>query len=185
MKCVLKKLTIEQKKNNMRFLRFIDRKFTFYDQKSYVISFLFFGAPIGYLFVQGIDVLVQGWEKYNFSAYNLLGNIITNLVILSPLIINYIRHTRKYNKIYKKIIENPNHKYKVKALYDYKNFIKDNVYDIEEEHIFMNFDKIGVLYIINNNNQYLPLKNIINKFELDDIKEDRLRKLKKLKKIWI
>jgi hypothetical protein len=167
----------------MKLLNYIDKKFTLQDQLVYIISFLFIGMPLGYLFSQGINILIYGWEKYHFNKYNLLGNITTNLLILTPLIINYIRHIKKYNKICKKILENYNHKYKIKALYDYKNFIKNDLYDIDTDYVFRNGDKKFEFFIMQNHNIY-NMRNIINKFELDDIKEDRLRKLKKLKRIW-
>lgn len=170
----------------MRLLRYIDRKFTLYDQTAYMVSFIFFGMPIGYIFSQIVSILIHSWDKYHFSVYNLLGNMITNLVILTPIIINYIRHSRKYNKIYNKVTEKTNNnkvKVKVKALYDYSSFIKGQSYEVVDEYFIMNNDKKAMLFIIDNQRTF-PMKNIINKFELDDIKEDRMRKLKKLKKLW-
>lgn len=167
----------------MRLLKYIDRKFTLYDQKTYMVSFVVFGMPLGYLFSQGVNVYMKGWSEYHFSIYNLIGNLITNLVILTPIIYNYIRHTKKYNKIFIKMRDNTNTKYKVKALYNYDVFTEGISYEISTESVFMNFDKHEFLYVLDNHMTY-PLKNIINKFELDDIKEDRMRKLKKLKRIW-
>ena len=40
-----------------------------------------------------------------------------------------------------------------------------------------------IIVFDSNDNAYL-LKNIINKFELNDIKEERLKKLKRLNKLW-
>lgn len=168
----------------MRFLRYIDSKFTLYDQKAYIISFIFFGVPLGYSFVQIMTILISGWEKYHFSMYNLIGNLTTNFLILSPFLINYIRHTKRFKKIYKKVIENSKNVYRVKALFTYSPFIKGSYYEICKDSYIMNFDKKNIIFIIDDNKKQYPIKNIINKFELDDIKEDRLRKLKKLKRIW-
>lgn len=160
----------------MSLLRFIDRKFSSQEQLDYLKGYLFFGAPLGFIVVEGFKYFFM--SNYNFSIFNLIGTIITDFLVASPLIINYFKHKNKYNKIVKKIKDNPKLN-KVKAILDYKNFIKGEVYelDIYDQYIFVfckNNCHIG---------QY-RLKNCINKFELDDIKEERLNKLKKLNKLW-
>lgn len=160
----------------MSLLKFIDRKFSSEEQLDYLKGYLFIGAPLGYIIVEGFKYFFI--SSYYFSIINLIATIIIDLTIASPLIINYFKHKNKYNKIIKKIKDNPKLN-KVKAIFDYKDFIKGEVYDLD---IYNQF-----IFVFCKNNYHIGqyrLKNSINKFDLDDIKEERLNKLKKLNKLW-
>jgi len=80
----------------MRFLNWIDKKFTYREQKRYLISFLCFGVPFGYIFAQTIGIFVKGWSEYHFSIWNLFFTIIFDLLLVSPLIINCIKPKVRY-----------------------------------------------------------------------------------------
>jgi len=185
----------------MRLLRYLDKKYTLTEYKRFIITFFCFGAPFGYVFAQVTGILVISWEKYNFSFFNLFFTGFCDVLICSPVIINYIRHTIRYNKIIKRLdhIKPDNRsdekKFSVKALYDFKNYKKGESYTINISDLYhtklipakwkqLNPFKIfdNFIYIENSTNIHF-LGEIINKFELNDIKEDRRKKLKKLQKI--
>jgi len=168
----------------MNILKYIDRKITFIDQIRYLKSYLFFGAPLGYICVEFTKYLCLSNYKFNFGQ--LIISIIVNLLIASPLIINYYKHTKKYNKISKKIQENEKNEKitKCKALFDYKSFIKGEHYEIDGVFNWTFLPEKDLAYVLDNNERRYILKNVINKFDLDDIKEERLKKLKKLNKLW-
>lgn len=163
----------------MGLLKFIDKKTTFQQQKNFLKSFFFIGIPVGFLFGQSLNILLFGWAKYNFNIYVLMIHVLTCLIIMSPLIINYF----KYTKMYKLIMEKHNKKtltYKVKSkmnfrIYDRSVFNKDKIYDIKI------FDK--EILIIDNDQwrSTYDFIDFINKFEIvNSIKEDRKKKLEKL-----
>jgi len=177
----------------MVLLKFLDSKFSFDRQRSFLNSFIFFGMPIGYLIVQGITIWSKGWDKYNFNIGNLFFSIIINLLIVSPLIVNYIIQRKKYNLIIKKF-QNKTLSFKVKAIMNYSislnssNFVKGEIYDIQILNLLNPTWFRNKCYImIINNNQWRSTNNfydIINKFELvDTLKEERKNKLEKLQKI--
>ena len=151
--------------------KFIDKYQTYNDQVSYLKSMTYFGFPFGYIISKIFAIAIIGWEKWHFSFSDLF--IVFYLLILSPLIYNYFKHKKRYDNLIKKVNLNTNKDYTVKALYNYKHFIKGKSYKIRFDQFDNNF------YI-----EYYPLKNLINKFDLDDIKEERLKKLKKLKRFW-
>jgi len=157
----------------MKLLNFIDKKINFNIQKVILSSFL--GGVIGSLTFEIVRILfVKG---YDFNIYRTISFLIFYLLIYSPFIVNYIRLTKRYNKIYKLYQENP--KINVKAKFDYKSILKNQSYEI------VAYEKSGrlsgKLYLYLHDKHLFNLKNVINKFELDDIKEERFRKLKKLK----
>lgn len=174
----------------MGILKIIDKKTTFQQQKNFLKSFFYIGMPVGYLFGQGLNILLFDWAKYNFNIYVLINHIITCLIIISPLIINYF----KYTKMYKLIIEKHNKKtltYKVKSkidfrIYDRSIFTKDKIYDIQIIEKSVPVSKIRnyhKLILLIDNDQWKSTYNFIdfiNKFEIVDIKEERKKKLEKL-----
>lgn len=181
----------------MNLLTYIDKKLTFIEQISYLKSYLFFGAPLGYIFG---EVLKYFLLTYKFSISQLFFTILLNLLIASPLIINYYKHMKKYNRLIKKIRENSKLD-KVKAIMNYEGFIKGESYNftcLEQAKltpsqwssiisIFISsssFLEKNLIVILGINNKPHILKSIINKFDLDDIKEERLKKLKRLSKLW-
>jgi hypothetical protein len=168
----------------MKLLNLIDKWWTFDSQKNYLFSFLFIGLPFGYFFTQGLLIVLKGWYKYHFDIFNMLFLILFDCLIVSPIIINYFRHKNKYNdilkKLYSKHLEEKN-TVKVKAKFNYESFIKGQSYYLELANYDLLIDNI---YIIDEKNYYHSLKRLINKFELDDIKEQRKLKLEKLKKLW-
>jgi len=170
----------------MRFLRYVDRKLTAESQKQQIKLFLFFGYPIGYLCVEIIKIIIFGWAKYNFSISNCIFTFILDVIIALPLIINYFLHKRKYKQIINKIKDKSD--FNVKALFDFQDFKKGQSYPCYFDEI-LNKGKYSFTYYVcikhNTNGWYyweIELKNVINKFELDDIKDDRLKKLKKINK---
>lgn len=162
----------------MSLLKFIDRKLAFKEQINYVKSYLFFGAPLGYIFYESLKYFFD--PKYTFSFGNLIVTIIVDLLFASPLLINYYKHTKKYNRMHKKIQENP--KKRVKAIFNYREFIKGESYEIQCDILMNNNENEYVLD--KNGYNWCFLKDNINKFDLDDIKEERLKKLKRLSKLW-
>ena len=165
----------------MKFFNLIDKWWTFGTQKSYLFSFFFIGLPFGYCFSQGILIVSKGWDKYNFNIFNMLFLILFDCLIVSPLIINYFRHKNKYKDILKKMYSYhlKENTVKVKAKFNYKSFIKGQSYYLE-----LTDSLKDIIYIIDEKNYYHSLKELINKFELDDIKTQRKLKLQKLKKLW-
>lgn len=154
--------------------KFIDKYQTYNDQVSYLKSMTYFGFPFGYIISKIFAIAIIGWEKWHFSFSDLFIVFFVDLIILLPLIYNYFKHKKRYNNIVEKIQLEPNKEYTVKALYNYKNFFKN-------EHYKLSIYEFNEIYI---GSTFYTLKDLINKFELDDIKEERLRKLKKLKKLW-
>ena len=186
----------------MRLLNYFDKRYTLTEQKRFISSFLLFGMPIGYTFSQLIGILLISWDKYHFSYFNLFFTFIFDLLFCSPLIINYIRHIRRYNKIIKRLnylkpIESESkNKFSVKALYDYRKFKKGesyfiNIFDLYKTKLIapkwkqLRFAKMSDNFIyIENEYDIHFLGEVINKFELNDIKEERRKKLEKLKRRW-
>lgn len=187
----------------MSLLTYMNRKMTAGSQSSYIHGYLLVGIPVGYGSTEILKMtVIYGWEKYNFSVGNLMSSLIFNGLIALPFIINYIRNRKKYKSILKKIEDKSIKSYKVKAVFDYDNFEKGKLYTFQvleddTELTISNWKKItnnfvkmfpkkdrNILLVSDDQNSIHLLKNIINKFELDDIKEERMRKLKKLKKRW-
>jgi len=163
----------------MKFLRYIDKKITFASQKRWLMSYLFIGIPISYLFTQTLMIVSLGWSEYKlqFDIVNPFIVLFFNLLIISPFIINYFIHTKKYNNLKKHF--GTDKEVKVKSLFDFDTFVKGESYIIYSDSFMFNsgMDKRTILLVSN-----YTLKNIVNRFELDDIKEQRLKKLKKLKR---
>lgn len=168
----------------MMFLRYIDKKMTADKQKFQIKSFLFVGFPIGYSIVEILKLIVFGWAKYHFSISNCIFTFIFDVVLISPLIINYFLHKRKYKQFLNKIKDKK--EFKVRALFDYRNFVKGQSYTCFFDQIFgkekFTYFICNRPFITNHDYSEIELKDNINKFELDDIKEDRLKKLNKLNK---
>lgn len=192
----------------MGLLKIIDKKFDFSTQRRYLISFLFFGVPVGYLMGQGISIWTKGWDKYNFSIGSLLFSLSIDLLIMSPLIVNYFIQRKKFNLIIKKFhkticeqsqstrpIGLQTSTLKVKASLPSKEFKEGEVYDIQilshtyavskwyrPNTLFLNSCDILII----NKNKWRSTNNfydIINKFELvDSLKEERKKKLERLQK---
>lgn len=157
----------------MRFLNYIDRKFDYESQKRFTVT-MPIGASFGYLLSEGIKMAID-WQKYKFDVSGFIFIIIFWLLILSPFIINRIKYEAKYKKILEKVISNSNKlNLNVKAKFDYDKFKKGELYKIDVHDTY--------LYILECNDIHY-FKNIINKFEFDDIKEERLKKLKRLKRL--
>lgn len=159
----------------MSILNFVDKHYTYVEQVRYLKSMAFFGFPLGYILPKIYLIIAKGWENWHFSLSDLIVIVIVDLIWMSPFIYNYFKYEKKYLKTIKRISLNSNKEYKVKALFDYKNFIKGQTYKVYFDGVDQDF------YI---DDYYYPLKNLINKFDLDDIKEERLNKLNKLKKLW-
>lgn len=168
----------------MRFFRFLDRKLTARRQKAIITSYLFFGVPVGYIGSQIAKIISLGWDKYQFSLLSMIFLFSFDILIMLPFIINYFRHRKKFNNIIKKI--EPDKELKVKALFDFDDFIKNHVYKIENISFLTNYGlyKNNSYLVVDSKGFHNRLKDIINKFELDDIKEERLKKLRKLKRLW-
>lgn len=169
-------------------LKLLNKFMIFGTQKRYLISFLFFGVPIGYLVGEGIKIWMYSWIKYHFSIESLLFTLFFDLILISPLIINYFIQMKKQKLLIKRYY-NKTLIYKVKAKFDYKEFKKSELYEIHAEDFIVNNDKKIYFFVIPTNNFPHPanmeaLEDIINKFELvDNLKEQRRKKLKKLTKI--
>ena len=164
-------------------LKYLDKKKTTSEQIIELKTFLFFGFPIGYVTVEVIKIIISGWLKYHFSIPNIIFTFIFDLVIFSPFIINYFLHKKRYKDIINKVKNIK--EFKVRALFDYKSFVKGQSYTCYFDEMFHS-NKFKYYVCTNDGkNCYdyeIELKDVINKFELDDIKEDRLKKLKKLNK---
>lgn len=162
----------------MFLLKYIDKKLTYKLIKNYIKSFLFFGAPIGIIIGESIKVIIYGgFSKYveNFNIDVIFFTIFFDILIISPFIINYIKHKKRYKNIIKKINLLKPENLKVRALYNYEHFIKGQTYLLEARYNS---------YIIRSNYELYIFEYCINKFELEDIKEERKKKLKKIKKLF-
>ena len=177
----------------MKFLRYIDKKLTSSKQKEQIIVYLFVGGPIGYIIGDIMKIVVLGWGKYHFSILNFIFTFLVELIITSPLIINYFLHVKKYKQLINKVKSKK--EFNVKSLFDFDDFKKDQYYKCYFTEILNKKGRTIPAYYVCKNSQInnsgffystriyeVDLKETINKFELDDIKEDRLKKLKKLNK---
>lgn len=176
----------------MKFLRYIDKKLTSSKQKEQIIVYLFIGGPIGYIIGDIMKIVFLGWNKYHFSILNFIFTFIVELLITSPLIINYFLHEKKYKQLINKVKNKK--EFNVRALFDFDNFKKDQSYFCYFTEILNKKGKTINIYCVCKNSQNsnksgifystriyeVDLKETINKFELDDIRYDRLKKLKKL-----
>ena len=162
-------------------LNYIDRKFSYDAQKRFTII-MPIGAILGYLLSECVTLLIFGWQKYHFIGRDTFIMIFIWLFVLIPFIINRFKYNAKYKKILKKVKNNQNSDLisKVKAKFDYQSFKKGEVYTIIESDLH----HIDGSLFINNDEGLFHFKRIINKFEFDDIKEERLKKLKKLKRLY-
>ena len=177
----------------MKLLTLIDRKIIFRSQKGYLKSYLFFGLPFGYIVGELFKLILVGWSNYSFQ-YNIIGiavNLIVGLIIAGPFIINYFRQNKKLKSIIKKH-RNKTLVYNVKCIINYKKFVKGELYEIEVYPNEVNrrrlpkwyCSSVKNLYVVGDNGLAYELEEIINKFELvDNIKEERKKKLKKLEKL--
>lgn len=163
-------------------MRFLDRLFTIKQQRVYLTMFLFFGMPIGYLCGQGITILSKGWNNYHFEPLNMIVTLFADFILITPLIINHFKYQSKYTKIFNKYLENKNKNYQVKAVFNYDNFVKGETYQIfEKSHLFnVGMNKKIYLCMEDCEGNLYNLEDLINKFDLNDIKEERRKKLKKL-----
>ncbi len=160
-----------------------------------------FSVPFGYLISQGVLIYLKG-ENYHFSLRHFILFLFLHILILLPLIINHFKCKKKlkciFNYYIKKKFEKNEHKILVKALFDYKVFIKGKSYEIymndldfllwcnsnkELEILDLKTDLQSRSLFFSSFPEY-DFKEIINKFEIDDIKENRRKKLKKLNKFW-
>ena len=170
-------------------LRLLNKYSVFGSQKRYLLSLLFFGLPFGFLIGEGLKIWTKSWATYHFNIGNLLFTIFFDLIIFSPLIINYFIQMKK-KKLLTERYYNKTLIHKVKAIFDYKEFKKGELYEIEVDNFFANNDKKLCFFVIPTNNfpriaNMKVLDEIINKFELvDNIREQRRKKLKKLQKIF-
>jgi hypothetical protein len=158
----------------MKLLNYID-KHTTYNAQRRLLTSLPLGAVFGYSLAQIIVLVDKGWQKYNFDIVSLIILFVLWSIVLSPFIINRFKCEAKYKRILTKI--NTKEKNFVKARFDYSQFKKGQSYPISiiNDNIYLNFSYFtGPIY---------DLKGVINKFEYDDLKEERLRKLKRLKRI--
>lgn len=173
----------------MWLVNYIDKKMTASLIRNWLKSFLLFGLPVGYLTSQILRILSIGWSKYHFDIiyllFSFLNLVIFDFLIALPFIISQIRSRKKYKKLYNRIIkeykENNIKTNKVKCIYNFEEFEKGESYEVINISI-QPLKNIGEIVIIKN--RLHILKDIINKFNIDDIKEERLKKLKKLKNIW-
>lgn len=165
----------------MNLLKFIDSKLTASEQSWHLKTYMFIGAPLGCITVEVSKYFFI--STYKFNILTLILTFIIDLLIATPFIINYFKHKKKYDRIVKKIQDNPKLN-RVKALFNYRNFIKNESYELKS-FLFDN-KKNKTIYIDSGNNlySYYTLKDNINKFDLDDIKEERLQKLKKINKLY-
>jgi hypothetical protein len=164
----------------MKLLNYIDKKFSYNAQRRFTIS-LPIGAVVGYLLAEGMTLLIKGWQKYNFNLGGLIFEIFLWLIILSPFIYNRFKYEAKYKKILEKVKTKENNF--VKAKFDYDYFKKGQTYSISlyNDNLYINtvkgWGKSG--YTSN----FHDFKGVVNKFEYDDLKEERLKKLKRLKRL--
>jgi hypothetical protein len=185
----------------MRLLRYIDDKWTFREQYDYIKR-----ASIILPFIIIIIEIIKYFiiKNYKFSPLYIIFSVFFNFIFYIPFIINSIKYNKKFKKIEKQILENYTTKLKtVKAKINYCSFIKNEVYELmvlkdtttltpsKWNIIFQllrnsktNTSYINKIIVFDSNDNAYLLKNIINKFELNDIKEERLKKLKRLNKLW-
>jgi hypothetical protein len=166
----------------MFFGKTLNKKFTLKQQKKLARNFLRFVVPGGYGIGQVLTIIILGWTKYHFGlyhfgVYNFISTIIIDFLICSPYFINIIKYTKRYNYAVKFFERNKNPQ--VKCVYDcvffevgeiYTLVLKDNVLHVSSEG--------GTWYQYR---YYMNYKEVVNKFELIDLKGERLKKLKKLK----
>lgn len=178
----------------MRFLKFLDKKLSWKQQKDYLFFYLMFGLPFGYLGGQGISIWINGWNTYHFDIHGVIFQIVFGLLISTPLIINYFHHIKKYKLIIKRYLDDEADNlrfhlrwkpsiYKVKCIIDYKEFVKNESYELQIIDNGVKKAKYSMM-VINNKGWSYDLKDFINKFEMiDTIKEERKKKLKRLQKL--
>jgi len=164
----------------MHILNYIDNKFTIHDQESYLYNFWFFGMPVGISVTQLLLIFIEGWSKYHISYPSIIATIIIDVLLTLPFYINKRKYDKKYKLIIEKIKENKVKVKKVKAKFNYEGFIKGKSYDFDDYILKFNSDKI---FVYDEDKCSYYLSHIMNKFELQDLKEERVRKLNKLKKI--
>jgi hypothetical protein len=166
---------------SLNLVLFLNKKSNLKDQRSYLTIYLYFVVPLGYLISQGVSILTKGWSQYHFNATSFASLIIMDLLLVSPLIYNYYKQSRKYKKILRKF--DPRFPCNVKAIFDYRNFAKNQIYRLEDNSVLIDagMSKLRYVRVIDNNGIGYNLEDIVNKFELDDIKEERKKKLLKLK----
>lgn len=155
---------------------FLDRKLTLKYQLTIIKSYCFFGVPVGMFLPEIIMIFVN--DKYTYNYESSIYTFVIDMIVISPMIYNYIRHIRIYNKLMSKLdFMDTTDTYDIKAKYNYNDFQKGEIYKIEVDSYS------GHFYISNTYRNY-SIKDIINKFDVDDIKDKRRRKLNKLKSIY-
>ena len=160
-------------------------------QRFQIKSFLFVGFPIGYSVIEIIKLIIFGLSKYHFSIPNCIFTFVFDSFLISPLIINYFLHKIKYKQLINKIKDRS--EFNVRSLFDFNDFKKGQSYVCYFTEIINKKGITTPTYYVCKNSQTatlklglfyyeIELKDAINKFELDDIKQDRLKKLNKLNK---
>lgn len=155
----------------MKLINYINRKMSVKSQRITIISYLFFGYPIGQIFSTLLIIYAGGGVK-NIHYQPYITTFIISVLILSPIIISYYLNVKKYKNFIKKVKDK--NEIKVICLYNISAFIKNNKYDV----ICYDIGKNELF--IHNGREILYLKDNINYFDIDDLSENRRRKLKKL-----
>lgn len=160
---------------------FLDKRFTIKGQTRFMFTYGLVGLPIGFLVGEIIDYSYN-LETYTFNfGFLFYFSLLLIILIYIPIGLNYYRHNRRFKKFvaYVEDFDSRNHggDIYVKALYDYKDYKKGEllrvIYTITSPY-FILLDSPKDIYI---------LRHVFNHFELVDLKNDRRRKLKKLKKV--
>jgi hypothetical protein len=152
----------------MKLINYINKKLSVKKQRLIITSYLLFGYPISQIFSTLIIIYIN--DKIHYLSYIMVFIII--VFFLSPIIISYYLNVIKYKKLIKKV----RHKNDivVTALYSHLEFIKNEKYNV----VCYDIDK-NEIFVYNHKN-YLPLKDNINYFDVDNLSENRKKKLKKL-----
>ena len=159
----------------MTILRFFNKHFTYRQQKGWINSMAF-----GILF-SAIGLSIYWAIHNNQHIFRLLIHFISTIIVdavffslvLLPIIINVWRSNRKLKRLKEKISKDDGNVVKIVAIFDFKESIKKGeVYEVKGEGLTtMYIHEKDTIVIIN---------DIINKFDIDSLRESRLRKLKKL-----
>lgn len=154
----------------MKLINYINKKFSAKTQRLIVIIYLFIGFPIGQLFSTFVVIYTQGAENIHYQSY--INAFILNVLFLSPIIISYYLNVRKYKTFINKVKDK--NEIVVTSLYNHLGFIKNEKYTV------ICYDIGKDAFFVFNDNNLLYLKDNINYFDVDNLSENRKKKLKKL-----
>lgn len=69
----------------MSLLKFLDKKFTFEQQRSWLKSYILFGIPFGICFTEILNIFRLGWKEYHFNLLSIFIVILIDLLLFSQL----------------------------------------------------------------------------------------------------